>query len=343
MSYEEMVEKQDTAIDKIVRQDGRAGCPNAEQIRDRQFHNHPSACDGSIVPMLSQPFHFFELPPELRCYVLRLLLKRSSEVRQMPSDHATRDWINLDVRLFAVCRQMRDEAERLFYAENTLRVCVDDSQEVEVDTFKLPPWVRTESTVMKNIRRVHISIGRVDLERLARIQNSLGAVVHALKLCQSLAVVKFTIHGYYPELEEPDMMFDMIMESFVSIRAVGNVLYADDGPVWTLYHNFHGTQAGTQAQREQVRSIMMSPKMPAPQGCRIDQYCTLACYLRLSQYSTTYANGGAINTDTTWLCSSEPLQGIVLHIMGILACILITCTLQVSPAALKSNYYVGVI
>lgn len=141
----------------------------------------------------------------------------------------------VDVRLFAVSRQMRDEAERLFYAENAMRVCVNQPWEMETDPIKLPLWVRLELPVAKDIKRVHVSFVRGDSEELIPIQSCLESVAGVLKRCQHLTVVRFTILGCYPQREEPDMMINMILDSFLSQCGFGNVLYSGDGPVWILY------------------------------------------------------------------------------------------------------------
>lgn len=79
-----------------------------------------SDSDSDVEPARPfQPFRFFDLPSELRTYVLELLLVKDKTVDLDPSN--TRTLIPC-LRLFFVSRRMHAEASHVFYSQNTFRI-----------------------------------------------------------------------------------------------------------------------------------------------------------------------------------------------------------------------------
>lgn len=126
------------------------------QAWNRYRRDHPRAFGPVVTPIPDRPFPFFQLPICIRLQVLGRLLKREKEVRQRPEDYKDDDDLDkvpVDTRLFAVSEQMRTEAEAVFFSTNTFRVDVDNAEYP-----KLPIFMRSEQTMPRNLKRLHIWI-----------------------------------------------------------------------------------------------------------------------------------------------------------------------------------------
>ncbi len=90
---------------------------------NRYRFDHLSACGGRKTLVLERPFRIMYLPFELRRDILTLVLRFSYPVLQFPSDGSA-DVVQgpVDVRIFAVSRQMFAEAVKIFYEVNTFGI-----------------------------------------------------------------------------------------------------------------------------------------------------------------------------------------------------------------------------
>ena len=105
------------------------------QTWNRMRRDHPNTAESK--PNLKQPFRYFLLPVEIRTKILHLALTNQKELRHMPEDRTTNDDILLpvDLRILAVSKQMKAEAEPIFYQSNVFRIDLFEQAE-------MPLWVR---------------------------------------------------------------------------------------------------------------------------------------------------------------------------------------------------------
>ena len=233
---------------------------HAVQVWSRYRLDHPRACGGSVMPTPSQPFLFFKLPSEVRIHILGYLLKNDKDVRQMPADKTTNSpaLVPVDLRLFAVSRQMKNEAEDLFYTQNMLRL------DIHYDMQDLPIWIRQPKDVGKKARSVHLRIGQGPEHAIPALKHWLNIVTQSLMQFQSLNVLKITpfcdgcweLPGYRED-------FDEAIEVLTNLRRIQTVLWMyENGEILPAQaadsDNQLHSPAGTAAQRERVTRMMMS-------------------------------------------------------------------------------------
>ncbi|KAL8645988.1 MAG: hypothetical protein Q9210_006395, partial [Variospora velana] len=99
------------------------------QLWNRYRRDHPLACGGGpTAPVPAQPFRFLALPNEIRAMILGTLLHRPMPLRQMEANGTAIDYDPstdagpVDVRVFAVSKQLHAEATNAFFAANIIVV-----------------------------------------------------------------------------------------------------------------------------------------------------------------------------------------------------------------------------
>lgn len=95
----------------------------------RYRYDHPHACGHRPRRLPTKPFDFMGLPVETRCEILRLLLERNKELTDVSpnADFVSYAKVPVDTRLFAVSRQMKADAQLVFFRSNQFRVHVTHS------------------------------------------------------------------------------------------------------------------------------------------------------------------------------------------------------------------------
>lgn len=266
------------------------------QLWNRYRKDHPEACGGPVVPVPDQPFRFLDLPLELRANVYRLLLYRPISLVQMETNSTAShydpetDQGPIDVRVFAVSKQVYEEATTTFFTHNLIQINLGDN---------LPPMFRdsaqTSSSLVSRVRRVDI---RLPIYRAPEVRR-LSWLVQ--RLCQTLTtrtqltgvrVVPFCPESWYvPQLHQ---VMDNILENFIALRGIPHVYLPDQAGLAILkeqpgpsYDRLHPTMVrgvphvylpdqagwpmmkdqspgssdmvlGTEGQRQRIQSIMSS-------------------------------------------------------------------------------------
>ncbi|KAL9596806.1 MAG: hypothetical protein Q9219_005565 [cf. Caloplaca sp. 3 TL-2023] len=174
------------------------------QIWNRYRKDHPEACGGAITPVPDQPFRFLSLPPELRGMVYSLLLCRRNPIVQMETNHsATRfhapsDEGPIDLRILAVCKQLYEEAMRVFLGQNVMLI--------ELGPKNLPPIFRAgpQMELLKCLKRVKIELCIYQPAEVDRLSWLLDRVFDTLTERTQLTAVTIVpcLDGWYnPRLE----------------------------------------------------------------------------------------------------------------------------------------------
>ena len=110
---------------------------------NRYRYDHPRALGDTPTPTPSVPFELLKLPFEIRREILSLLVKQEKQLKQKPANGDTphdgkknaHQLFPVDVRLFAVSRQMKIEAEEVFYHGNTFFIDVNKSLPLFITQF----------------------------------------------------------------------------------------------------------------------------------------------------------------------------------------------------------------
>ncbi|KAL9133968.1 MAG: hypothetical protein Q9175_004849 [Cornicularia normoerica] len=132
----------------------------ALQSWKRYRFDHPRACGGSETPVPGTPFPIMDLPFELRMEIFSLVLSRSYPVLQFPSDGSADAFGGpVDVRLFAVSRQVFAEAVKIFYEVNTFGIKTNPSRYYK----DIPLFIRQSTgdgapRPTDSIKKVHVNI-----------------------------------------------------------------------------------------------------------------------------------------------------------------------------------------
>ncbi|KAL8918456.1 MAG: hypothetical protein Q9208_007362 [Pyrenodesmia sp. 3 TL-2023] len=145
-SYEEQYMDEDTNDEEIARRIGA-------QIWNRYRRDHAEACGGAMTPVPQQPFRFLDLPSKLRTIIYGMILRVPGSVTQMEPDGSANDEEGpIDTRIFAVNKQIHEEATEAFFRENVVAVSLHDDGFLGLP----PPMFRDDAS---DIQRAHNKIG----------------------------------------------------------------------------------------------------------------------------------------------------------------------------------------
>lgn len=250
-----------------VASSNEGGFDKVERVEDNKFrialqrwnryrYDYRARGVGFFVPSTTPttPFPFGNLPAELRREILSLVLKRGKKVSHMPADCSTprekssggnypdNDLMPvLEVRLFAVSRAMKAEAEEVFFHDNTFAVNISEALPLFITQQAggrsgdaTSPWE------MRAPRRFHIYApfmrdrsgiasmfpqkGCLRSERNQRLQ----ILAKVLLRCKRVDEVRFMLCDVFRSMlfnDDMDRDFEEMMWYFGAVRRVGNVAF----------------------------------------------------------------------------------------------------------------------
>lgn len=199
--------------------------------RYRSDYPGVDGCPKTNVP--ESPFRIMDLPFELRREVFSLVLTQPYPVLQFPSDGSA-DALHgpVDVRLFAVSRQVFAEAVKTFYEVNTLSISTLPS-----DYLKAMPLFVRESTGSEaprptnSIRRVHASFcfvtcASTDTDMFRFLWKRF---CEFLKTCRTLRTVEILARWLPTSVfgEAINLQMDKLVEIFMNSRGIGGATFSD--------------------------------------------------------------------------------------------------------------------
>ena len=231
---------------------------------NRYRRDHPKACGGALTPVPAQPFAFLRLPIELRHRIYGMLLSHEVQVRQLEFGNLNDAvWKPIDVRMFAVSKQMQVEAMAVFYQSNTFLVRCGDNWH----SYELPLFIREASGMepprpAERIQRIHVQLGLARVVESMLVRPQLEHLCDILKNGKKLLEVKITAYGAGagtgPHDQELDKAFDQLLECFTVLRDVTKVVFIDlQGQRLEPGSNYNPV-VGTVEQARRVKSIMES-------------------------------------------------------------------------------------
>ncbi len=122
-----------------------------EQRWNRYRKDHYKACGGALNPVPAEPFNFLGLPLEIRNTIYGLALAKGGVMQG--SSHSKGP---IDVRVFAVSRQVHAEAVEIFYRVNTFAVWIQEPEPLPLFVAKSTGMQVPRPTDL--IRRIHLWI-----------------------------------------------------------------------------------------------------------------------------------------------------------------------------------------
>ena len=199
--------------------------------------DHPWACGGPKTPVPETPFRIMDLPIELRREIFSHVLSRSRPVLQFPPEGSA-DGVQgpVDVRLFAVSRQVFAEAIEVFYEVNTFGI----STMPYIYYYDIPLFVRqsTGNEAPKptdSIRRVHVSFKTETYYYHAlHIEGFLflwKRFCDFLRTCRSLQKIQVTVKGGLERYMATDLaicpLYNKLVKILITIRSTDEAVFSD--------------------------------------------------------------------------------------------------------------------
>lgn len=197
--------------------------------------DHPWACGGPKTPVPETPFRIMDLPIELRREIYSLVLSRSRPVLQFPPEGSA-DGVQgpVDVRLFAVSRQVFAEAVEVFYEVNTFGI----STMPYIYYYDIPLFVQQSTgneapRPTDSIKRVHVSF---------KIETYYYHALHIeeflflwkrfcdfLRTCRSLQKIQVTVKGGLEHYIDPAIypLYNKLVEILMTIRSPDEAVFSD--------------------------------------------------------------------------------------------------------------------
>ena len=220
--------------------------------------DYPAACGGNKTIVPEKPFRIMGLPFELRREIFSLVLRQSYPVLQFPSDESADAFHGpVDVRLFAVSRQVFAEAVKVFYEENTFSMSTAPSS-----YFKAMPLFMRQSAGSEeprptnSIRRVHVMFrfrdsASPDTDEFRFLWKKF---CEFLKTCSNLRTVELSVRCPLTYFDAtPELQIDKLIEMLTSTREViANISdVTTDGR-----HEYNGRLIDIHCRVRQIRVIM---------------------------------------------------------------------------------------
>lgn len=199
----------------------------------RYRSDYPGVDGCQKTNVLEKPFRIMDLPFELRREIFSLVLTQPYPVLQFPSDGSA-DALHgpVDVRLFAVSRQVFAEAVKTFYEVNTLSISTLPS-----DYLKAMPLFVRQSTGSEaprptnSIRRVRVRFCFVtDASTHTDTFRFLWKrFCEFLKTCRTLRTVEILAQWLASSVidEAINLQMDKLVEIFMNSRGIGGANFSD--------------------------------------------------------------------------------------------------------------------
>lgn len=248
-SDEEQYSNEDTKVDEYHRKLGA-------QIWNR-YRDHARACGVANTTVPDRPFRFLDLPLTSRMTIYGMILRPPKAVTQMEPDlSANNDEGPVDTRIFAVSKQIHEEATESFFRENLVAVLLRDDGFLGLP----PPMFRDDASAIqqgyiRKLKKVDVVLPMHKKSQARRLRWVLERVCQALATCPRLEEVRVTPRTpsiwYQPGL---DVAMDSVLEAITLLRGVSSVTFSDQATLSAQSEEAH--VIGTQAQNDRLCSIV---------------------------------------------------------------------------------------
>lgn len=173
----------------------------------------------------------------MRNFIYRLLLPQSKTVVQMESNGSattidpSNDEGPIDVRLFAVCKQVYEEAAHVFLGSNIIKI--------DLEGLFLPPLLREESqaNLTPKLRRITIRLPLYQAESdhdheydspIQKVQSIRQALVTRSRLTEIYIMPCMPKYWCWPDINEA---VNRVAECFSILRGLGGQIFLLEGDV----------------------------------------------------------------------------------------------------------------
>ena len=235
------------------------------QIWNRYRRDHPKAFEGSDSPMPEKPFRFLDLPLDIRNIIYEHVLSGYLDVMiQMEPDGSAgqiEDHLTgpVDVRIFAVSRQVYEEATTIFFHMYTVHLPLGDSGTAEMaapmfrEAAQKPYCVTIEKLKKINI---HLPLSKqCKGPHLHWVVKRVCALLAQHACLKEMRITPVSYSSWYiPAL---DTVIDQIMEVFTLLRGVKKVVFTNQSEL-PKYGSGRGLMVGTEEQKQRLKRIMTS-------------------------------------------------------------------------------------
>lgn len=201
----------------------------------RYRSDHPKACGGARFKKVpKKPFPFLDLPFELRETIYTMLLVQKRPLVQVQvDDRRVENRRPIDVRIFAVCKQVFAEAVKVFYRINTLSVEINEQISRISHDHDLPLFIRASTgseapRPTARLQKVNLSIVFRWPESVRWTEEVWRSVCAVLAKCTKLTEVRIGA-GCWREYADDamDREWDRMLEAATMITGVERVIFPD--------------------------------------------------------------------------------------------------------------------
>ncbi|KAL8962547.1 MAG: hypothetical protein Q9183_005141 [Haloplaca sp. 2 TL-2023] len=233
------------------------------QIWNRYRRDHPEACGGAITPVPSQPFHFLDLPLKLKHAIYGFILRVPAAVRQMEPDGTANDTEGpIDARIFAISKNIHEEAIDAFFRGNVVSIPLgDDGRSGHPPLMFRDDASDIRQGYVKKIVKVNMIMPTHGVSEVPRLRWILERVCQVLVQSPRLEEVRVTpctqSSWHQPEL---DIAIDDVLETVTLLQAKCSVTFSDEDTLSAEIFRGEYCILGTEAQRERLCSIVNGSK-----------------------------------------------------------------------------------